>query len=470
LAVVPAFKHDLFISYAHADDKAWNWVTTFQATLKDELLRKNRDFTIWWDTSLRTGERFDLAIQEAISESAAFLCILSPAYGQSTYCQNEVEWFRRRIHPTFGLTVETLSRMQGIVIDKDFTKDRWPAELRGTTPCPFFSESIPLFSRPKEFDSASPWIQSLWKIRDSIWDLLDKMRTQLDRGTPIVNPYVVSAGTGALPTAYLAEVPDDLDQKRENLRTSLQGAKFEIVKWATATPPSTGLGVLSVHLFGKYQKRPSPGENTSLPYVQLEASIKANPARHPLVWLARDLDIEQAEPESHKEFLRKLLNRNDIELLRTDFEDLKEEVGKRLGKQPIQIRQIREDPIVHIWHEVDDPASLEPLKAYLRQKNCAISIFKYSSEQLGKLQSRLAICDGLVVPYAAHKKTWAEDVMAEAFLIRRREERPLAFAAVELPPPGTEQFNFLHPRVVPVHAGIDFHEMDGFFSKLEDHV
>ena len=376
MPVVPVFKHDLFISYAHADDKAWNWVTSFAATLKDELLRKNRDFKVWWDTNLRTGEQFNLAIQEAIADSAAFLCILSPAYGQSTYCQDEVEWFRRRIHPTFGLTVGTLSRMQGIVIDKEFTEDHWPPELRVTPTCPFFNESTPLFSKPKELDSASPWVQSLWKVRDSIWDLLHEMRTQLDRGAPVANPHIVPAGKGTSPTAYLAEVSDDLDQKRENLRTSLQGANYQVLNWSTTAPPSAGLGVISVHLFGKYPKRPAQGENLSLPYVQLDASIKANPARPPLVWLARDLEIDQAEPESHKKFLRTLLSRNDIELLRMDFEDLKEEVGKRLGKVPIQIRQGREDPIVHIWHDVDDPASLEPLKAYLQRRNCAISIFQ----------------------------------------------------------------------------------------------
>jgi len=59
--------------------------------------------------------------------------------------------------------------------------------------------------------------------------------------------------------------------------------------------------------------------------------------------------------------------------------------------------------------------------------------------------------------------------MTEAFSIRRREERPIAFAAVEMPPTTTEEFNFEHPRVVSVHASQagGFQDIDAFLSKLE---
>jgi len=109
------------------------------------------------------------------------------------------------------------------------------------------------------------------------------------------------------------------------------------------------------------------------------------------------------------------------------------------------------------------------LKQYLQKKNCGISVFNYASTQPEKLQSRLAICDGLVVPYSAADKSWAEEVITEAFRLRRRQERPIAFAAVELPPPTNDDFNFEHPRVVSVHAGKTggFRDIDVFLSKLD---
>ena len=335
---------------------------------------------------------------------------------------------------------------------------------------------MPLFSNPGHLDSASPWIRGLWKVRDSIWATLDQMQRQRKNGIAVERSYDVSSvDNGQRPTLYLAEVTDDLYLRREGLRTSLaQTDDLQVLPWSDETaPPSSGLNVLSVHLFGAHPGRPHPGEDTSLSRLQLEAAVRSNPARRPLVWLARELDIDKAETDAHKEFLSSLLNRSDVEVLRMDSEDLKDEVGRRMRQSTStalnRIRHTRDDPIVHIWHQANDPATLGPLKDYLQKKRCGISVFHYGSSQPGRLQSRLAICDGLVVPYSSETKAWAEDVMTEVFRLRRREERPLAFAAVELTPPSSEEFNFEHPRVVPVHVARtgSFQDMDVFLSKLE---
>ena len=171
--------------------------------------------------------------------------------------------------------------------------------------------------------------------------------------------------------------------------------------------------------------------------------------------------------------LGSLLSSSDVELLRTDFEDLKDEIGKRMrvNDKPTarRVRANKESPIIHIWHAMDNPAALAVLKQYLSDNDCGISVFNYTTSAPEKMQSRLAICDGLIVPYTPETRTWAEDVMTEAFRLRRREERPTAFAAVELPPASNSEFNFEHPRVVPVHIGQPprFDAMDEFLAKLE---
>jgi len=313
LPIVPGFKYDLFVSYAHRNDKPWNWVSDFVATLKDELASKSRDFTIWWDPGLRTGEDFNLAIATAISESAVFLSILSTAYGDSTYCKKEVEAFRQQRHPAFGLTVGSLSRFQAIVIERDYAKEWWPPELRSTSPSPFYSDSVQLFSKPATLDDSSPWIRNLWKVRDSIWVTLDEMQKQRKNGVAIERSYDVPVYASR--TVYLAEVTDDLYVRRENLRTSLaQSNDMQVSAWPQPTaPPYSGLDVLSVHLFGAYPGRPHQGEDSPLPRLQLEATLRADPARRPLVWIARDLDLDKAETDSHRKFLSSLSARSDIE-------------------------------------------------------------------------------------------------------------------------------------------------------------
>jgi TIR domain len=477
MSVVSGFKYDLFISYAHQNDRPWHWVTEFIETLKEELASKSRDFTIWWDPALRTGENFDVAIADAISQSAVFLSILSPAYGDSTYCKQEVEEFRQQRHPAFGLLVGSMSRMQAIVIDKEFTRDEWAPEFRSTSPQPFFDEKSLLFSKPAALATSDPWIQALWKVRDSVWAVLHDMRHQKERGANIPRTYGVSgSGMTSTPTLHIAEVTDDQYRLRENLRSALRDSKdFEVNAWSDpVAPPTSGPNTLSVHLFGKYPGHNLGNSNLSLSRTQLEQILQSKPARRPLVWLARDLNLDDAETPEHKNFLQSLINSNDVEVLRSDFEDLKDEVAKRMrvSETPgsTRIHSHREAPIIHIWHSMDNPVCLQPLKDYLTERDCAIQIFNYTSTPTEKMQSRLAVCDGLIVPYTMDSRTWAEDVMTEAFRVRRREERPTAFAPVELPPPGESEFNFEHPRVIPVHLreARHFEEMEQFLAKLEE--
>jgi hypothetical protein len=479
VSVVPGFQYDLFISYAHLNDAPWRegdagWVTEFVRTLEAELKAKNRDFSLWNDPNLRTADDFNDAIGKAVSESAVFLSVLSPAYDNSRYCKQEVEEFRAQRHPAFGVKVGTLSRMQAIVFE-DLPQDRWPPEFRTTSPYRFYSPGVLRFYKPREPDEKHPYIQGLWKVRESIWATLDAMQQKYEDGCVNEHRYDFQANqVSGTATVCLAEVADDLYDKRESLRTALEQLKeFQVCTVSEAAVPS-GPAVLSVHLFGKLPGRPVPGRGLPMPRLQLQTALAGNPARRPLVWLARDLKLEEAETEAHKQLLQSFLNHNGIELLRMGFEDLKDEIQKRMRPRtsPVMktVRRVQGDPIVHIWHGIDDVTLLASLKQYLKERNCGISVFPYLSLPQDKLQSKLAFCDGLIVPYTSETKSWAEDVVTEAFQLHRRDERPIAFAPVELAPSSGPEFNFEHPTVFPVHSTPtgDFQGIDEFLARLEE--
>ncbi len=476
MAVVSGFTYDLFISYAHRNDLPWGWVTEFIETLKAELEGKSRDFRIWWDPGLRTGEDFNLAIANAISQSAVFLSVLSLAYGDSTYCRREIEEFRQQRHPAFGMTVGSMSRMQAMVIDRDYTRERWAPEFRTTSPQPFFDGHSSLFGRPSKLASSDPWVQGLWKVRDSVWAVLQNMRERRDRGEVAERSYGVQATRMArTPTVYLAEVTDDLYRKQEKLRLALsQGEGFEVAGWSEdVTSSLSDPAALSVHMFGCYPGRGRGTSDVSPSRQQFEAALGAHPARRPLVWLPRSLALDEVDTDEHRSFLESLMTNNAVELLRSDLEELKDELEHRMRAAhtpPARaMRGTREAPIIHIWHSMANPDSLMPLKQYLNDNNCGISVFDYNKIQPEKMQSRLAVCDGLIVPYTTETRTWAEDVMTEAFRLRRREERPTAFAALELPPAIDMEFNFEHPRVIPVFVKQSgtFDDVRGFLARLE---
>src|SRR5262245_48717554 len=95
-AFVPKFENDLFISYAHEDDK--RWVQAFEDELHDEVSRRlGLSISIWQDTGrIRAGQNWQLEIREGIKQSAAFVTIISPRYQNSRWCQLERTEFQNQ--------------------------------------------------------------------------------------------------------------------------------------------------------------------------------------------------------------------------------------------------------------------------------------------------------------------------------------------------------------------------------------
>ena len=77
--MVPGHKHDLFLSYAHAEAV---WIEAFRKALCDEFqVRTGEAVTFWQDSqTLRAGQNWKIEIEDGIRNAAAFLAIVSPLY------------------------------------------------------------------------------------------------------------------------------------------------------------------------------------------------------------------------------------------------------------------------------------------------------------------------------------------------------------------------------------------------------
>jgi hypothetical protein len=86
MAYVPGYQHDVFISYAHGDDRAWieRLVDKLEPALKQRLGFKP---SVWIDDdSLRASRDFSKEIPDSVKQSAVFLLLPSPSYIRSSYC------------------------------------------------------------------------------------------------------------------------------------------------------------------------------------------------------------------------------------------------------------------------------------------------------------------------------------------------------------------------------------------------
>lgn len=89
MAYVPGYQHDIFISYAHGDDR--EWINRFVDRLAVGLKRRlSAETSIWIDDAdLRKTRDFRAEIPDSLRSSALFLFLPSPTYVRSTYCVEE---------------------------------------------------------------------------------------------------------------------------------------------------------------------------------------------------------------------------------------------------------------------------------------------------------------------------------------------------------------------------------------------
>lgn len=88
MAFVPGFDHDVFISYAHGDDR--NWIDRLLDRLNPVLSRVLPGADIWIDKDdLRKSRDFEKDIPAALQSSAVLISLVSPTYIDRPYCVRE---------------------------------------------------------------------------------------------------------------------------------------------------------------------------------------------------------------------------------------------------------------------------------------------------------------------------------------------------------------------------------------------
>ena len=89
MAYIPGFDHDVFISYAHGDDREWinRLIDRLKLWLKQRL---GTEPSIWIDKhDLRSSRDFNKEIPASVRSSAVFVLLTSPSYVRSEYCVSE---------------------------------------------------------------------------------------------------------------------------------------------------------------------------------------------------------------------------------------------------------------------------------------------------------------------------------------------------------------------------------------------
>lgn len=98
MAYVPSFEHDVFISYAHADNVGGrvrefrdDLVRQLTIALGSRAFHRPKEWVFLDETGLQAGDRVDPRLERAAQRSAVMVALLSPSYLQSPWCISECE-------------------------------------------------------------------------------------------------------------------------------------------------------------------------------------------------------------------------------------------------------------------------------------------------------------------------------------------------------------------------------------------
>jgi hypothetical protein len=179
MSYVPGYQHDIFISYAHGDDR--DWISRFVECLRQAIQKRCVRASIWIDSdNLRRNINFQREIPDRIRSSAVFLLLASPTYIRSQYCVlTECRVFQ-----------DTLVPKQTRFNTPDFANDQFafrcpilPIDeneheelFRGVTDIRFCNEVDTFSIGSPEFEA------SLWRLTRELITLLNRMR---NHSTPV---------------------------------------------------------------------------------------------------------------------------------------------------------------------------------------------------------------------------------------------------------------------------------------------
>ena len=483
MVFVPGYEHDVFVSYAHVDDlpfvdvatgqeRSTGWVSVLVRHLKNELAQKigrAEAVSVWFDShNLRGNHTLLDEIGTRLERSAILVAVLSSGYTASEWCQQEAELF---------------ARVPGDLSRRVFIVEKAPLEVGDALPPAFAGRRAYRFwyrdsaEQPRTFASPVPRpdeIDYFRQVEDLARDLRDQCRTMsgLPVGASAAAAPVIHSGlpqpkpSPAPPegtAVLLAEVTDDLEFKREEVRRYLEQQGASVLPGETyplgraefeaALDSDLARSRVFVQLLG-----PMPGKRPrDIPdgygWLQFEGALRL--ALPVLQWRSPELDLGTVEWPRHRE----LLERETVQA--TSLKAFKRAIVVALQSPPAnpEPRRVGERPLIFL--------NTEP-----RHRDIAVTIrstfgdravwteplFEGPAEIVrDDLEQNLIDCDAMVMVYADNPG-WARAQLRNFHKLSCRRDRPVrAIPVIDAPPTEKPELGFFLPEMVMINGrgGID---------------
>jgi TIR domain len=445
MSIVPGFKHDLFVSYAHFDNmpdaQSVPWVSQFQLDLKNALRQRlGREPTIFFDTrNFEAGDHTDFLIDN-VRHSAIFLAMLSPAYVTREFTIRELQAYCDR-----AAGARSVVAVELLPVEEETNH----ALLRGRKRTPFWwkdqmAEDVPLQLTPKfNAELYNERLQVLaHQIKKLLLELCEHGAGPLVGETPFPQAQAATAAAPDSKPVLLAQTTDDLYDERERVRACLEQFGIKVLpendypqggqEFAAAFQADIKRTGLFVQLLGNFGSRKPP----DLPqtYAQYQYETAKGLGLKILQWRHPDLDPAAV---SHRD--KPLLEGPDV--LAVGLEEFKGEVLRFCAQQAKPAPPAPQGAGCHVFINADS-SDKELADALLNmfddRKNitAARPLFEGSAKDiLDDLEANLLNCEALLLLYGRAPPAWVRAQLLRYSKLERLRDAPPRLKTILLGPP-----------------------------------
>lgn len=387
--------YDVFISYAHADneiplnasiDTGWIGVLATNLNTGPNVLKKR----IFIDYQLKPGDEFSDTLIDKVTNSKLLVLFLSQNYAKSDWCGKELTHFIQAHStnpekPVDVFVVELFPYEQLIGLPENIRNIRkhnihakfWVQPVDGSVPI------LAGYPTPNDNDD---------KVRIHYWNSLNALRMAIDARltqnadhckenlteTTVKTITVESDRRETITpcTILLADVTDDLESKRNEIKLALEAEKFLVLpdgdcvglsidEFNSAFPRDLERSELFVQLLSPIVGRKAKGYPAPLPQLQFQLACEAS--KPILQWCEQIPAASQIiDPEHAKLFNTEFLRVTNLNNFKTEIiERLQAEKVKR-GKAMSASLQSSQSKLGKKVVFVDDLASTDDLRNALR--------------------------------------------------------------------------------------------------------
>lgn len=446
MAFVPGAKNDVFISYAHFDNEGGvtgeRWVSDFVQRLEGALKQRlGCPVSMYFDTRSLEGHQNLSEILENVRQSAIFVPILSPSYINRKWTRDELEAFTS-LGPTESRVIFTIERLP---LE---TEEEYPQALRER-------KRTNLWYRTEESDvvdimtptvKSDRYIGAITDVVDHMARQLRALKAQAEAGAAAgasapggVDVKVVDAG---LPPVLLAQVTEDLDEQRDQVRRHLEQFGLQVLpaglypqggaEFTKAFEADLARAGMFAQLLGPIAGRKPPDLQQGYAQYQFDAaSAKGMPV---MLWRRPDLDLSSVSG-AHAA----LLGSPAVQAM--SLQSFKAEIVRRMQKPPPPPPKPAKlaGGMVFINAVPDDAELASKLENDFVNEGCTVVLPApggAAEEILADLSENIIDCDALVLVYGSAENMWVRSQLKLYNKLKPKREEGDCVVLICNAPPG----------------------------------